>query len=161
MMKKIFILSLLMAFITISGYSQNNLSVSTGFAVPELVNAGIRYQLDHVKLGISAGTAFTGSLLFSGDVYYHFAGVSELVETPPWYIRGSFSYWPFGKLLFVDLGEAVLLSIRVGREFNIAQDFGINMDAGIIPLSFVSGNQVPFSFIPALSFGVFYRLGDF
>lgn len=159
-MKKLLILSVLMVFFTPGIRSQNNVSASVGLAIPELTNIGIRYQMQEIKFGLSIGTAFTGSFLLSGDVYYHFAGSSNLSEIPPWYLRGSISYWPFGKLLFVDLGEAVLLSIRVGREINITDDLGIGIDAGIIPFTFVSGMQVPFSFIPGISLSVYSRLWE-
>lgn len=159
-MKRFLILVVLLLFFSSGIRGQNNVSASAGLAIPEFVNLGIRYQLPQIKVGMSVGTAFTGSVLLSGDFYYHFAGFSALSEVPPWYVRGSVSYWPFGKLLFVDLGEALLISIRVGREVNFTENLGISIDAGIIPFAFLSGMQVPFYFIPGISLSVYSRLLD-
>ncbi len=138
-------------------YSQKNVSVSLGMGLPELLNAGVRYELQQAKLGMSIGTAFTGAFAFSGDVYYHFSGNSRLSDLPPWYIRANLTWWQFDKILFIDLGEAVLLGIRVGRDFNVTENFGISMDGGIIPFSFLSGNKIPFSFIPSVGISIYNR----
>lgn len=141
--------------------SQNNLSASMGLGLPELINIGVRYELPpQLMFGMSIGTAFTGAVALSGDVYYHFAGRSELSDLPPWYIRANFTYWQLSKILFIDIGKAALVGFRIGRDFNVTENIGISLDAGIIPFSFFSGRRIPFSFIPSAGLSVYYRLGD-
>ncbi len=157
-MKNRLILFVLFVLFSIKVQSQNNVSASLGVGLPELINIGARYELPPIKFGMSIGTAFTGDYALSGDVYYHFGGRSQLSEVPPWYIRANLTWWQFNKILFIDLGEAVLLGIRVGRDFNVTENFGVSIDGGIIPVSFFSGKKIPFSFIPTVSFSVYNRL---
>ena len=159
LMKRHLIIAGMVVLIGLQAHAQQNMSISAGLGLPELVNAGIRYDLSPAKVGISIGTAFAGALALSGDAYYHFAGSSKLSKMPPWYLRANLTYWHFGKLLFVNLGEAMLLGFRVGRDMNLTEDLGISIDAGIIPLSFFAGRKIPFSFIPTTGVSVFYRLG--
>jgi hypothetical protein len=139
--------------------SQNDVSISLGLGLPELFNAGVRYEMAPVKFGAGIGTAFTGYALY-GDFYYHFGKVSQFSKMPPWYVRANMTYWQLRKVFFMDLGNVVLLGVRVGRDFNITEEIGVSIDGGIIPFSFFSGNKIPFSFIPSAGLSVYYRFGD-
>lgn len=158
-MKKLFLFAL-MAVLILKANSQNNVSASLGMGIPELYNLGIRYELHQTRLGLSIGTVFTGAFALSGDVYYHFGNRSRISGIPPWYIRGNLTWWEFDKILFIDLGEAVLLGFRIGRDFNINRNVGISIDGGIIAFSFLSGRKVPFAFIPSASISFYYRLWE-
>jgi hypothetical protein len=158
-MKNILILFILIFIFTLKGFSQNEVSVSLGLGLPELFNAGVRYEMAPVKFGAGIGTAFTGYALY-GDFYYHFGKVSQFSNMPPWYVRANMTYWQLRKVFFMDLGNVVLLGVRVGRDFNITEEIGVSIDGGIIPFSFFSGNKIPFSFIPSAGLSVYYRLGD-
>jgi hypothetical protein len=140
-------------------YSQSDLSLSLGMGFPELINAGVRYEMAPVKFGAGIGTAFTGYAL-SGDFYYHFGNLSQLSNMPPWYVRANLTYWQLRKVFFMDLGKVVFLGFRVGRDFNITEEIGVSIDGGIIPFSFFSGEKIPFSFIPSAGLNVYYRFGD-
>ncbi len=157
-MKKLLILHILILLFFFKSYSQGNFSASFGMGLPELANAGVQYQFSQMTFGVSIGTAFAGFYSLSGDVYYHFKDQSKLDNISPWYLRTNFSYWPFGKILFVDFGEAILVGFRAGREFDITDSVGLRMDAGVIPFTFLSGKKVPFSFIPAVGINFYYRL---
>ncbi len=159
-MKKFPVLFIVIFLCFFKSHSQDKMSASFGFGLPELVNAGVQYQLSQVKFGMSIGTAFAGFYALSGDVYYHFSNQSRVDNISPWYLRANISYWPFGKFLLIDLGEAVLVGFRAGREINLAESVGLRMDAGITPFTFLSGSKVPFSFIPGFSISLFYRFSD-
>lgn len=157
-MKKCFYLFILVWLISITGYSQNNINASLGVGLPELFNIGVRYELPpQFKIGMSAGTVFTGAFSLSGDVYYHFAGHSQLNNMPPWYLRANMTYWQLGKIFFINPGQAVLLGFRIGRDFNVTEKFGVAIDGGIVPISFLSGRKIPFSFIPSISISIYNR----
>jgi hypothetical protein len=159
-MKKIFLILLVFIASVVNVNCQDKLSVSLGMGLPELINAGVRYELQPVKFGVSVGTAFSGAYAISGDIYYHFGGRTNLNDMPPWFFRTNFTYWTFQKFLFINLGEVMMLGFRVGRDFNLTEDFGISIDGGIIPFSFFSGRKIPFSFIPSIGAGVYYRFGS-
>ena len=158
-MKNILILFILTFMFFLKSISQNDVSISLGLGLPELLNAGVRYEVAPVKFGAGIGTAFTGYAL-SGDFYYHFGKPSQFSLIPPWYVRANITYWQLRKVLFMDLGKVVLLGVRVGRDFNITEAISVSIDGGIIPFSFFSGKKIPFSFIPSASLSVYYRLGD-
>lgn len=154
-------LSVLFILFSVKVHSQNSISASLGMGLPELFNIGVRYELPpQIKFGMSVGTAFTGAVALSGDVYYHFGGRSQLSEIQPWYLRANLTYWQLGKILFINPGQAVLVGFRAGRDFNVTESFGVSIDGGIIPFSFLSGNRIPFSFIPSVSISIFNRFGE-
>jgi hypothetical protein len=158
-MKNSLILFILTFMISLKGASQSEFSISLGLGFPELLNAGVSYEMAPVKFGAGIGTAFGGAYALSGDFYYHFGGRAQYSKMPPWYVRGNLTWWQFNKILFFDLGNVVLLGFRCGRDFNIAESFGISIDGGIIPFSFFSGKKIPFSFIPTAGVSMYYRLG--
>lgn len=159
-MKKLLILHIMILLFCFRNYSQDKVSASMGIGIPELTNVGFQYQYSQVKFGMSVGTAFAGFYALSGDVFYHFRNQARINDVSPWYLRGHVSYWPFGKFLFIDLGEVVLVGFRAGREIEFTESIGLRLDAGVIPFTFLSGNKVPFSFLPGLSISLYYRLGD-
>jgi hypothetical protein len=158
-MKSTFLVLMLVFMFSNKGISQNDVSISLGAGFPELLNAGVRYEMAPVKFGAGIGTAFTGYVLY-GDFYYHFGKLSQFSKMPPWYVRANMTYWQLRKVFFIDLGKVVLLGVRVGRDFNITEEIGVSMDGGIIPFSFFSGKKIPFSFIPSVGLSVYYRFDD-
>ncbi|MBN2762634.1 MAG: hypothetical protein JXR41_06055, partial [Bacteroidales bacterium] len=122
-------------FLNVSVVSgQGNVSITAGFGFPDLINAGIRYQIEQVQIGISAGflpvegESVTSALF---DVHYHFAGSSEFSTRKPWYGRLGVSYLHDKKEGSFN-EKFVFFGLRVGREFNISQHFGIALDAGLM-----------------------------
>jgi len=113
---------------------QSNINITAGFGFPDLVNAGIRYQIGQAQIGVAAGfMPVEGESVTSAslDLYYHFIGSSELSTRRPWYGRLGLAYLHDKKEgVFND--KFVFIGLRVGREFNISQNFGISLDAGIM-----------------------------
>ncbi|MCG6912362.1 hypothetical protein LJE86_00440 [bacterium BMS3Abin03] len=147
---------------------QEKVNLSAGLGLPELLNLGIRYQLEQTQLGLSVGSFPSEDKLFciSGAVYYHFAGTSELSNRRLWYGR-------FGLTYLHDETDAVIdkylyLDLRVGRDINFSVKVGMEIDAGIIfQLSKEETRKKPsgwfnldldFPLLPALGVCVFYRI---
>lgn len=102
--------------------------ISVGIGLPELINIGIKYQVfDQVQIGLSTGLFYYLGISFSGDIYYHFGGLSKFSEIHPGYGRiGITSY--YGE----EGGDLQLFSyLRIGREFYLSRNFGISLDAGL------------------------------
>lgn len=113
---------------------QGGVNITAGFGFPEVINAGLRYELGQSQVGVAAGflPAKDEKVTFVAfSFWHHFIGSSALSERKPWYGRLGMDYvqdkmegTPGDKLVFLDL--------RGGREFNISENFGISVDAGII-----------------------------
>jgi hypothetical protein len=155
-------------FMNVTGLSgQGNINITAGIGFPEVINAGIRYQMGQAQVGVAAGflpAQGESVTSFSFDFWYHFVGSSELSDRRPWFGRlglmylhdkqeGSFN----DKLLF--------LETRGGREFNLSEKFGISIDAGLMYKLYtdVGDNDVAkfiYSFmwaLPAGGISFFYR----
>ncbi len=106
--------------------------MSVGIGLPELLNIGIRYQLQQTQIGISFGSMpVKDESIFSlsSDVYYNFGGISELSSRRPWYGKIGLNYlWDETKF-FID--KYLYLNLRIGRDFNISQKIGIDVEAGL------------------------------
>lgn len=113
-------------------YTQD-LNVTAGMGLPEMLNLGLRIQFEQTQLGIAVGGdpfSEDENIAFSGDFYYHFGGNSEFTGLRPWFLKTGLTYlrseneWVRNtSLIFVP---------RVGREFNISSKFGIALEGGIL-----------------------------
>lgn len=173
-LKKTFTCNLLIITLIFScGYqasAQEKLNISGGLGLPELLNIGVRYQLEQVQIGFSVGSMPYGSgeylVSFSGDVYYHFGGSSELSNRKPWYGRIGLNYLRDESELVID--KYFYLTTRFGRDFNISRKIGIEIDIGaIFQLSNKEIRKSPpsgwdFNFeypvLPSIGVGLFYRI---
>jgi hypothetical protein len=148
---------------------QEKLNISIGMGLPELLNVGVRYQLEQAQIGISFGSmpVKDESLIsVSGDVYYHFGGLSELSNRRPWYGRIGLNYFREETKTFVD--KNIYLNLRIGRDINFSKKIGIDIDAGAFFQLFHDRiNKEPSSgwnfdleipVLPSLGIGLFYRL---
>lgn len=149
---------------------QEKLNISGGLGLPELINIGFRYQLEQVQIGFSIGAIPYGSgeysVSFSGDLYYHFLGSSELSKRKPWYGRIGLNYFRDETEIVID--RYLYLTTRLGREFNFSRKFGIAIDIGAFyQLSNKEIRKVPpsswnfdfeFPVLPSIGVGVFYRI---
>ncbi len=155
-------------FLNVAAVSgQGNVSITAGLGFPDLVNAGIRYQIGQAQIGMSAGfmpvegESVTSALL---DVWYHFAGSSELSARKPWYGRLGLAYLHDKKEGSFN-EKFVFIGMRAGREFNVSQHFGISLDAGLMYklYSDVEENDLArlidsiITGFPAGGIGLFYR----
>lgn len=146
---------------------QSNINITAGFGFPDLVNAGIRYQIGQAQIGVAAGfMPVEGESVTSAslDLFYHVAGSSELSTRRPWYGRLGLAYF-HDKKAGVFNEKFVFLDMRGGREFNISQNFGISLDAGVMYRLFkdVGEDNVSiflaelFWAFPSAGIGLFYR----
>ena len=141
---------------------QGNLNLSAGIGLPELANIGIRYEVfDQTQLGLSIGygNLFATELRsFSGDIYYHFGGLSKYSDLHPWYGRIGLNYFErrdFRK-------ENYLISyLRIGRDINLLKNFGINLDAGlgcVFYHAIKDASDPSLNWIPAMSVSLNFML---
>lgn len=162
-MKKLILISLgflIMNSFSINAQEKEKVNLSVGFGWTELFNVGVRMQFNQTQLALSVGSLFYEEISVSGDVFYHFAGVSDFSERRPWYFRTGIAYIHFketsffGKILhFINQDTNIIsLNTRVGRDFNISKKVGINTDFG-----FALDLDV-FTIEPIFSFSIFYRL---
>lgn len=152
-----------------SSFCQEKVNLSAGFGLPELLNLGIKYQLEQMQLGISVGTFPSEDKIFciSGDVYYHFAGTSELSNRRPWYGRFGLTYLYDETDVLID--KYLYLDLRVGYDINFSKKFGIEVDAGLVfqlskeetrkkPKTGFFDLDLDFPLLPAFGVCFFYRI---
>lgn len=155
------------SFFSANQLSGQGVSISVGVGMPELMNLGVRLQGKQFQIGASVGTwpVKDESLLsISGDMFFHFGGLSELSERHPWYLRIGYDFMK-------DESETVyndyyFLNLRIGRDFNLTENLGIEIDAGpaiILAHNHESKTQSstwdigPSTLIPSIGIVVFYR----
>jgi hypothetical protein len=117
--------------VAVSGQSKTSLTVSLG--VPELVNAGLRYNLDQFQIGMNAGVfPDFGSLIvsLSANSYYHFAGESGFTSIRQYYAMAGVCYLHSGTENRTD--RHFYLNLRVGKELNLSKMVAFSLDGGII-----------------------------
>lgn len=150
-------------------FGQEKINLSVGMGFPELLNVGVRYQLEQEQIGIGFGSVplkDESLISVSGDVYYHFGGLSELSSRHPWYGRIGLNYLRDETTTLVD--KYLYLNLRIGREINISKKIGIEIDAGAIFQLFnneikkksSSGWNLDLEFpvLPSFGIGLFYNL---
>jgi len=170
-MKLVFYILLIVTF-SISfvhqGFGQGKVNISAGFGIPELLNIGVRYQLNQVQIGLSVGSMPVEDesiISILGDVRYHFGGYSKLSSRRPWYGRVGLNYIRDETEYKID--KYIYLNSRIGREFNISNKIGIEIDAGaIFQLSNEEERKKPssgwnlnldFPVLPSFGIGLFYH----
>jgi hypothetical protein len=128
--------ALIMLFIALSifhftpAFGQKTLNISTGVGFPEGLHIKPRYEFEQTKIGIGLGS-LPGSNYrsFSGDAYFHFAGLSKLSTVRPWYFRIGLSY--VRDESDTEINKYTDINTRIGREFNITKHFGIAYETGL------------------------------
>lgn len=122
-------------FFIINTYAQETekINLSAGLGYPELINVGVRFQLEQSQLGLYIGTkASSEASGFSvgGDYYYHFGGSSDFSTRKPWFVKTGLNY--LHEKDEYDDNKYVLLVPRIRRDFNLSSKVGIALEAGII-----------------------------
>jgi hypothetical protein len=150
-------------------FGQEKVNMSVGIGLPELLNIGIKYQLEQTQLGISLGSVPVKDesiVSVSGDVYYHFGGVSELSNKRPWYGRIGLNYLRDETKSLIE--KVSYLNLRIGRDFNISKKIGIEVDVGLGLQLFHEKIEKPSAgwfnlhielpVIPSIGIALFYRI---
>lgn len=153
------------------GRGQEKINLASGFGLPELIHAGVRYQLNQAQIGFSYG-AFSnreGEKLrsYTLETFIHIAGKSAFSQRKPAYLRLGLNRFTEDDSYTTD--KYLYLVTRIGRDFNFSKVFGIQMDVGAaFELSHHEIQKVPnnswfdldmeFPVLPALSVGIFARL---
>ncbi len=148
---------------------QDKTNILCGFGLPELLNIGINIESNQSQFGIKIGSFPADKAIISicGDFYYHFAGLSTLSKRRLWYVRLGLNYLVDETVKKVD--KYLHLNSRIGRDFNISKQIGIELDAGIlIQLSHQKIRKEPpgpwgFNFklppvVPSIGIAIFYRI---
>lgn len=133
------ILTLSVSINVITG--QGKVRITTGFGVPEFINAGMKVRLGQSEAGFCAGFFPSGeeSFLFDwervfsagGDYYIHFAGKSTYTDLRPFYLRAGVSY-VYIKWDATDIDNLFSTQLRIGRDFYFSSKLGIGIDAGVV-----------------------------
>lgn len=159
--RQIPLILLVVIFFFISGikvHGQGKVNLSAGIGYPELLNVGLRYQLNQTQLGLSIGgfpgSTYSGNLLsLSGDFYYHFAGLSKYSDLRIWYGRIGINC---SRESLTEIIVSWNSNLRIGRYFYFAKNFGVGMDGGLNYHfnSDITGNP---TIAPATGICCFYR----
>ena len=150
-------------------FGQETINLSIGFSMPDGINAGIHFQpkQSQIRFGFGMMPLKEESFIsFSSDFYYHFAGSSELSDRRPWYGRIGLIYLRDETKYVID--KSLYLNPRIGRDFNISERIGIDVDVGMIFRLFheeidkePSSNWfigLDFPILPGFGISLFYRI---
>ncbi|WP_020568523.1 hypothetical protein [Neolewinella persica] len=113
--------------------AQKDFNITTGVGIPELLNVGVRYQINQFQIGSSIGSfpaIDESSISISSDVYYHFGRPSKLSTRRPWYGKIGLNY-----LRDEDeykINKYLHFNTRIGREINISDKTGFQIEFGIL-----------------------------
>ncbi len=125
------LLSLLLSCGANNLFGQKKVDISAGIGVPEFINICARYQISQTQIGFGIGyfpDKDNSIFSLSGDLFFHFGGVSELSNRHPWHIRSGISFLKIESETVYD--NFWLLNLRIGREINFSKKIGVGIDAG-------------------------------
>jgi hypothetical protein len=135
--KYVFLILLITALLIIPDNElsgQKKGAVCFGIGFPELLNAGVKYNISgQTAIGTSLGwwppstpgiISWTNLFSISGDLFYHFGGKSEYTEIRPWYFRMSIN-------CIMEENGWWFSFLRIGREFNLDDYCAFSLDAGV------------------------------
>lgn len=168
--KNLFLGFILLLVSTLS-MGQEKFNISAGVGYPELLNLGLRFQLEQSQWGIYGGALPADNdkgFSLGVDYYYHYGGTSNFSSRRPWFVKAGLNYYyieePFNENTYV------LLLPRIGRDLNLSPRIGIALDGGLFIVlvrseedrepgelsPWASGNLPAIG--PGFSLNVFYRL---
>jgi len=128
-----FVLFIISAIVTpIKLFGQGKFSVSGGFSLPELINGGILYQIKQSQVGLNIGFYPKYSYKYiplTANYYYHFAGSSKFSTLRPWYGKSGLMYLVDEDQYILD--KSLYFPLLVGRNFNMSNHFGLNLEIGL------------------------------
>ena len=150
---------------------REQLNLVAGMGIPEFFHVGARYQWPQLQVGLVAGGFPHPDYRFitiTGELFIHFAGSSVYSDRQPVYARGGFTYLLDKSSPYTD--NRGYLNVRMGRELNISESIGFNLDAGFAFELFYKTVKKPdgsttdpdkrkvSTVLPGVGLGMFYRL---
>lgn len=165
---------------------QGVFSLSSGVGFPELVNAGVLYQLKDFQFDLTVGAlpqANVSLLASSLGVQYHFGQSWKLLnqkmggggiyrskgkgfrsQHPPWFVKTGLIYYREESELLID--KYYYLNLRFGREIGISRNIGMNITlGGVLKLlnsevkkEPVRNLELEYPVLPAGGFSLFYQI---
>lgn len=126
----------LLSLTTISSYSQ--ISITTGMAVSEGLNVGLRYGWGQYQLGVTVGTypyydvianPSNGETVVAASFYHHFVGQSTRSSRKPWFYKTGLSYIHAEE--YDVTFKKIPLNLLIGKEFQLGSRLGFQICAGI------------------------------
>jgi hypothetical protein len=117
---------------------KTKLDLVAGISAREFIHGGLRYQYtDITQLGIYYGVGLgsdpsTSVRTYSADNMIHFGKQSYHSNRPVWYARQGFTYDINKENDRIKKREFSYIDIALGREFNIKDWLGVNIDMGLI-----------------------------
>jgi len=159
---------ILFCFVNLS-VGQEKVNISAGIGLPELINVATKFQSKQTQFGIGIGfmpLQNESVISVTGDIYYHFAGVSQLSDRRTWYARTGLVYLRDETDYFID--KYIYLNARIGKDFNFTPKMGLAFDVGLIfELYNETIRKVPpsgwdfdleFPLLPSIGLTLFYRI---
>ena len=140
---------------------QSKVDIAPGIGFTEMINLRLRFQVaDQARVGFNIGWwppsqegwfGWGHIFSFTGDLYIHFAGSSDLSGLRPWFGRFGINY-----TRDADNAYFLPLCFRVGRELNIDSQTAVSIDAGA-GFNLISGSAGTAALLPLLSINYVYR----
>jgi hypothetical protein len=148
---------------------KNNVYLSAGFGLPELLNISASYNVGQFRAGVFGGVLpIPNNFIFSvgGDLFYHFAGKDELTELKPWYIKASVNLLQENTSNYTDkyiyanlrVGYLMFNSKRLGLDMYIGGSYQLSYDRIVKTNWFLGDIMFDIPFRPSIGFGIFYKL---
>jgi len=163
-----FLILLILALLGSNSYSQEKINVSAGIALPELLNAGLRYQFRQAQWGLYAGVnpGNANEIAVSTDLSLHFGKIPKFSPRKVGYVKFGITY--LREESDFSSAKSTLLTGRIGRDINLSRKFGLGIDGGVLfklhtkriekqPSWFEDTELFPIVF-PAAGINLFYRL---
>jgi hypothetical protein len=151
---------------------QHTVDLTAGISFPELINTGIRAQLNQVQIGFSIGSFPASDKTFftlTGDVYYHFAGHSSLSNRRLSFVKAFLNYYDYENTAEKDVITS--FGIGIGRDIYFSHRVGITLDGGVnfvlnenkvqknpVDNSWIKEDSILPMFLPCLEIVLFYRI---
>jgi hypothetical protein len=121
-----------------NSFAQGRFTISTGLAVTEGLNVGLRYGWNQSQVGVTVGTfpfyevianPSNGETVVAASFYHHIYGEPRRGDRKPWFYKTGLSYMHAKETDVVF--RKLTLNFLVGKEFYITDRFGLQICAGV------------------------------
>lgn len=118
--------------------AQGRFTLSTGLAVTEGLNVGLRYGWNQSQVGITVGTfpyyevianPSNGEAVVAASFYHHILGEPRRGDRKPWFYKTGLSFMHARESDVVF--RKLTLNFQIGKELYITDRFGLQICAGV------------------------------